>query len=434
MNTKKKSPAGVLLIVDKLDLGGGARRIKVYADLLDRSLYTPSVVFRTSVLHRDVDAVIGKDTPRLHSSDPEKIVSFATHQNVKVVYCWYDGQFHQDLFDLLTQLKKKKIAVVANNVFSYVDERMNSLCDVVVFQTKFMLYKFERQLTATQRQNKKYVVLPNPVHDQYCDQFALTTQERDEKRLSLGFSAKDVVFGRFGRNDIVKWGDGLTGAMLWHLHNPTIKFLIVGMPRSRRWLFSLLRFLDPSIDNSIKILPPTSSDKELFALMQCTDVIAHSVKIGEGCSNAINEGMFWGKAVITNPTPHCDNGQVEQVVHERFGLIVRGVAEWNKAIQQLASDTKRRQHMGDQARENVLTQIRGEIIVKKFEQVLDFARGVSVSSKLITPVSLEYKSFVDEYVSNPRISGSVLPVSVVGKLGSFILRGLAYLEFRFFNG
>jgi len=168
--------------------------------------------------------------------------------------------------------------------------------------------------------------------------------------------------------------------------------------------------------------------------MQCTDVIAHSVKIGEGCSNAINEGMFWGKAVITNPTPHCDNGQVEQVVHERFGLIVRGVAEWNKAIQQLASDTKRRQHMGDQARKNVLTQIRGEIIVKKFEQVLDFARGVSVSSKLITPVSLEYKSFVDEYVSNPRISGSVLPVSVVGKLGSFILRGLAYLEFRFFNG
>jgi len=351
MNTKSVIPIGVLLIVDKLDLGGGARRIKVYADMLDRSHYTPVVVFRTSVIHRDVDSVIGKDTPRLHSSDPKQIAQFAAKHAVKVAYCWYDGKFHQDLFDLLMQLKRNKIAVVANNVFSYVDTRMDSLCDVVVFQTKFMMYKFVRQLDKKPRQLKKYVVLPNPVHDVYSGQFALNSQQLQTKRSSLGFSEKDVVFGRFGRNDIVKWGDSLTGAMLSHLHHPSVKFLIVGMPRSRRWLFAFLRFLDPTISQSIKILPPTSSDRELFELMQCTDVIAHSVKIGEGCSNAINEGMYWGKAVITNPTPHCDNGQVEQVAHEQFGLIVRGMSEWNSAIEKLAADERLRKQFGRHANE-----------------------------------------------------------------------------------
>lgn len=434
MNTKTTSPIGVLLIVDKLDLGGGARRIKVYADLLDRSIYTPIVVFRTSVIHRDIDAVIGKDTPRLLSADSEKITQFAIKHKVKVAYCWYDGKFHQDLFELLSLLKKNKVVVVANNVFSYVDDRMDRLCDVVVFQTKFMLYKFERQLGNKPRNLKKYVVLPNPVHDQYCRQFELTASQRQEKRSRLGFNAHDVVFGRFGRNDIVKWGDGLTGAMLSNLRHSSIKFLIVGMPRSRRWLFAILRFLDPSIAQTIKILPPTSSDKELFELMQCTDVIAHSVKIGEGCSNAINEGMYWGKPVITNPTPHCDNGQVEQVEHEQSGLIVRGISEWNTAILKLAVDERLKKRLGNQAKETVCIHIRAEIIVKKFELILDLARGEASSKSLISLRSPEYKQFVADYSGNQRISGSVLPVSYIGRIGSFLLRGFAYLEFKFFNG
>lgn len=434
MNKKTTSPVGVLLIVDKLDLGGGARRIKVYADLLNRSLFKPVVVFRTSIIHRDVESVIGKDTPRLHSFDPKEIIKFAKSENVKVVYCWYDGQFHQDLYELLSLIKKNNISIVANNVFSYLDEKMDALCDVVVFQTKFMLYKFERQFGNRKHSTKKYIVLPNPVHDQHLRQYTLSDEARAEKRAHLGFNSSDVVFGRFGRNDIVKWGDGLTGAMLSHLHHPTIKFLIVGMPRSRRFLFSVLTFLDPSISLNIKILSPTSSDRELFELMQCTDVIAHSVKIGEGCSNAINEGMYWGKPVITNPTPHCDNGQVEQVVHEEFGLIVRGSREWNEALEQLAANPALRKKLGCQAKEYVGKTISGEEVVRKFEEVLYLALGESSLGTLISLDSKDYRKFVLNYSKNARLSSSVLPVSLIGKVVSFLLRAEAYLEFKFFNG
>lgn len=434
MNKKTNSPVGVLLILDKLDLGGGARRIKVYSDLLNRSVFTPVVVIRSTIIHRNIDAVIGKDTPRLHSCDPNEILDFAKSHRVKVAYCWYDGKFHQDLFALLSLLKRNALSIVANNVFSYVDKQMDDLCDVVVFQTKFMLYKFERQLTDRKHSSKKYVVLPNPVHGEHLRSFTLTAEERRFKRASLGFKPSDVIFGRFGRNDIVKWGDGLTEAMLRHLHHPTIKFLIVGMPRSRRFLFALLTFLDPSISSNLKILSPTSSDRELFELMQCTDVIAHSVKIGEGCSNAINEGMYWGKPIITNPTPHCDNGQVEQVIHTKSGLIVRNNSEWNEAIEKLATKESLRKKLGNTANTMVNTNIEGKSIVKLFEQVLRVAMGELTSNHLITLESREYQTFVSNYTKNSRLSSSVLPATVSGKCCSFLLRAGAYLEFKFFNG
>lgn len=432
MNGTQK-PIGVLLLLHHLDLGGGARRIKVYSDLLNREKFTPVVVIRDPNTSRSVDAVIGSQTPRLFSKEPLRILEFVAKNKILVLYFWYDGQFDPELHNVLTKLKEKGVRIVANNVFSYYDQRMDELCDVVVFQTKFMLYKF-LEASKLNLNFKKYVVLPNPIYSDYYKQFMLTRHDRNELKASLGFFKKDIVVGRFGRNDIVKWGDLLLQTMFVLRTKSHIKFLVVGMPRSRRWLIRVAGVFNQSIRKNIKIIKPTADDKELFELMQVCDLIGHSVKIGEGCSNAINECLYWGKPVITNPTPHCDNGQVEQVEHLRNGIVARGVREWVGWIQRLSNRNTFRKKLGNQAKKSINRTIAAPLVTREFEQILLSALEKKRRKTAITVTNKEFRDFVKQYESNSRLSASVLPTKLTDRSMDFVIRAMAWIEFRWFNG
>ncbi len=432
---KIHSPIGVLFLLEHVDLGGGSRRIKVYCDFLDRAQFTPSVVVRTPTILRDIDGVIGENTPRLFSKDHQKILQFCKEQNVKVVYFWYDGQYHEDLYILFVLCKREGISIIANNVFSYFDEQMDALCDIVAFQTVFMLYKFSKNLPqGIDLSFEKYVLLPNPIYSTYYNKSRLTPKKRTLLRSEFGFSDSDCVVGRFGRNDIVKWGDVLLSTMLILRNEKNIKFLIVGMPRSRRVFMYLLSLFSSSVRKNVHILAPTKEDTTLFSLMQACDLIGHSVKIGEGCSNAINECLFWEKAVITNPTPHCDNGQAEQIIHNKTGILARGVKEWVHAVQELSTDSIKREMLGKNGHEFVVSHFDGDRVTKELSALIYRTQGKNVSHTQFGLTTQKFQNYVDEYLGDSRRSASVLPTSFFHKMFNFGNRIFSFLEFSLFNG
>lgn len=434
MKAKKNAKNGVLILVPHLDLGGGARRIKSYCDFLDPDSFAPLVCVYTKKLIRDVEVVTGKQTPFLNSANFDTILAFAKRHNTKVVYMFYDGQYNDWLFGVLQLLKKNGIKIIGNNVFSYYDDRMDKLFDSVVFQTRIMYDKFLRNAPAAASHDSRYAILFNPVHTEYFSQFSLTESKRQSLRNSFGFTADDIVIGRFGRNDIVKWGDILTTIIFRSFFSRTIKFFLVGVPRSRRWLFSLCSFLDPNFRQKVVVVQPTADDRTLMEYMQMIDLVGHGVKIGEGCSNAINECMYWSKVVITNPTPHCDNGQVEQVDHEKTGIVARSSAEWLRWISVLQKDRAFAQKLEKAAHEKVLQQYEAKIVVSEFERIIATVEGKETASTPITQTAQSIQKYLDRYKKNALLTKSVRPTSIFAKLIDTVVRGIGYLEFRFFNG
>lgn len=172
----------VLLLLPHLDLGGGGRRVKVYCDFLPKFGIKPVVCIYSQTVVRSLKTTLGEATPHLISGDLTQIMAFAGRHQVKVVYTFYDGQFHRGLSEILTSFKAKGVKVITNNVFSYYDQRMDDLADAVVFQTLMMMViKFFKNLPSPpSATSSKYFYLPNPVHSPYLDTFRLTPTQRQK--------------------------------------------------------------------------------------------------------------------------------------------------------------------------------------------------------------------------------------------------------------
>lgn len=411
----------------------------MYCDGLDRKKFTPVVAINSQQVIRDLDTVIGAETPRIVTTDTAAILRFAQKHAVKVVYTWYDGQFHEDLHQLLFGLKQQGAKILTNNVFSYYDERMDALSDRVIFQTYMMLEtKFKGNFPVQKKFDYlKYRQLYNPVNVVYLSQFRLSEKDRNAVRAKYGYSETDVIVGRFGRNDIVKFGDQLLAAIFSFRNHPKIKFFITGMPRSRRYLIRCAQVVLPSLRKICVILPPTADDAELMRRMQIVDIIAHSVRIGEGCSNAINEAMFWGKPVITNSTPHCDNGQVEQVDDLKTGRVTHSTREFLTAISTLAQSKTARIQLGTQGKVKATTQYAAKQVVHQFTALVREMYDTNEKNNRIERVKNKtqcaefrkwYKFFLVTSSAQPE-KKFTLSHSV-----SVLVRALNYIEYKYFNG
>ncbi|MBI5151188.1 MAG: glycosyltransferase family 4 protein [Candidatus Pacebacteria bacterium] len=425
----------ILLLLPHLDLGGGARRIKSYCDYLDRSKFRVVIAVMSESVVRNIDEVIRRKTPRIVTSDLEQIALFAKRQKVTVLYTWYDGQFDPLLWELLSKLKKSGIKLIGNNVFSYYDEKMDYIFDLTLFQTKMMFeIKFKKSCPRDhQFPDHKYAILPNPVNSSYFHQFQISLYKRSLLRKSLGFSRKDCVVGRFGRNDIVKWGDLLFISLIKLRYHPRIKFLIIGMPRSRRFILGILQFIFPKLQKTIRVLMPTKNDKILMEYIQCVDIVGHAVKIGEGCSNAINECMFWRKPIITNSSPHCDNGQIEQVDHQENGYIAQTNGEWTSILELLAAKPTLREKWGSHARTKVLRTIESRIVVREFEELIKMVLNLPYKFTRIHVKKSDLKTFslwYDNFIKFHKVSRD----SRIVMFFRTFKRIIDYIEYRTWNG
>ena len=111
---------------------------------------------------------------------------------------------------------------------------------------------------------------------------------------------------------------------------PNAKIVLVGCPDSRKKRIARSKYV-----HMFRCVEPFATQQELHVFYQSIDVLTHSSKIGECNGNTTNEAFFWKKPVITNSTPRKDNGQLEQVVHEKTGLIANNPITFAKAIYRL---------------------------------------------------------------------------------------------------
>jgi glycosyltransferase involved in cell wall biosynthesis len=430
MNQSKNR--NLLLLLPYIDLGGGARRVQVYCKYLKLFGWNVSVVLYSKKVMRDVSAILGAETPLCISSDEKKIVEFSQKHKVDVVYAIFDGQYDSYLEKILLALKKISIKVVVNNVFSYYDERMFQLSDRVLFQTFYMGFiKFARALPSEMALPlHKLSYLTNPINAEYLEKYRLDPLERERLRRELGFTPEQCVVARFGRSDIIKWGDELLFSVLALRNDATVAFLLVGVPRSRKILLNLLMLILPSLRKSVVILPPTGDDAQLMAYMQACDVVGHSVNIGEGCSNAINECLYWGKPVITTMTPHCDNGQSEQVMHGVTGFFAQSASEWVGFIQYLARHPYVRQAMGRKAHTFVVTKIDGPIIAERFALILN---DVVENKEARTLSKAQYEKYLAQYEHLLRQHPVYKPGAIWYKILRNARRVVNYLEHTYWN-
>lgn len=422
---KQKS---LLLLIPHLDLGGGARRIQAYCRHLPLLGWSVSVLVCSESVQRDVTAIIGNKTSFFCSESISEIESFVLKQKPDCIYGFFDGRFQPRLFQILSYAKETLgTKIILNNVFSYYDSRMEDLTDRIIFQSRHMGFiKYAQALPQDHELPlQKISILHNPISPEYLNNFLLSEQEAQMLRHQFGWNKKTCVAGRFGREDIVKWGDQLTAA-IWKLRNDrNVAFLLVGVPRSRKLIFRLFTLLAPQLTGRIVIITPTKDDRRLMTLMQACDVMVHSVNIGEGWSNAINEALFWGKPVITTSTPHCDNGQIEQVFHRYNGYIAQNTDEWVAAVRRLARDTMVRQKLGRNAKTLVEKQLTAPFVVRRFAAILN---DTIQETTEMTTSRYEYTKYFQWYEKRVRQHPVYKPQNLWYKVLNTLRRISNYIE------
>jgi len=192
----------------------------------------------------------------------------------------------------------------------------------------------------------------------------LSKQDILEFKKSIGINPQDFVIGKIARPHIAKWSDLILEMMPYLIKLvPQVKLVVIGVPKSR------IKRIEKSVykDNVI-ILEPTSNDKFIHSFYQSLDLLAHASKIGECNGNTLNEAMYWGKPVVVNSTPKKDNGQLEQVIHMKNGIIANYPQTYARAIAYLQNDSSKFGEMGLEAKNSILMYNKPEKIVGMLEK------------------------------------------------------------------
>lgn len=298
--------------------------------------------------------------------DIAKIVAYAKDKKVSVIHMHRSGQFDQFEHDLLKQLHEALPAsvIIETNVFAQFDKPSSDNIDCHLMKSKMMLNeRFAKEAGFFDFNQMKVVY--NPVDYSLFEKFTLTAEQIKTYRESLGIAQTDFVIGRLGRADIAKWSDLVLDMLPYAVKElPNLKFILQAAPESR-----ITKINKSLLKKHCIFLAETGKESEVHRFYQAIDVLAHSSKIGESFGNTLNEAMYWKKAVVTNSTPHRDNGQVEQIDHMQTGIIANHPETFARAVVFLAKNKAEALRMGENGRHKVTTEYNPTATTRRLEKV-----------------------------------------------------------------
>lgn len=370
----------LVIATNILDIGGAERTVQTLALYLDKTKFDVTVLCllrggpRVKLLEEQGAKVLVGD------GTMEKIKELIPQPNIDVLHFHRSGQRESNLHQVVVEyLQPKKL--METNIFAFSDPALGSKFDLQIYKSMMMLgervwKKSQQNLEVCLKQR----VIYNPVTVDYFDQFSLSSERRQAMRLALGVKPDEVLFGRVGRNDTVKWGDLiLTALPVIFKNNPKVKVLFRTVPTSRlSWLRSKNFF-----DGRVIILPESSSEKEIAETYQMLDVCVHTSRRGEAFGNSLNEAMVWSLPIIVENTPHWDNGQLEQVDNGKTGWVVRSVGGLVAAINDLVINPNRRLSFGKAGRQKVVNCFDRQRGVAQYELSYQQLVGLKNSSEVL---------------------------------------------------
>lgn len=340
----------LVIATNILDIGGAERTVQTLALYLDKTKFDVTVLCllrggpRVKLLEeRDAKVLIGDGTL-------DKIKELIPKPEIDVLHFHRSGQHESGLHQAVVEyLRPKKL--METNIFAFTDPVLGPKFDLQIYKSMMMLS--ERVWKGAEQKPEaclKQRVIYNPVTTDYFDQFSLSPERRQALRHDLGVKPDELLLGRVGRNDTVKWGDLiLTALPAIFKNNQKVKVLFRTVPISRLgWLKKINFFAGRVI-----VLPESASEKEIAETYQILDVYVHTSRRGEAFGNSLNEAMVWSLPIIVENTPHWDNGQLEQVDNGKTGWVVRSVGGLAAAVKDLADNQERRLNFGKNGRQKV---------------------------------------------------------------------------------
>ncbi len=366
------SKINLVIATNILDIGGAERTVQTLALRLDKSKFDVTVLClvrggpRVKLLEEHGARVLVGD------GTIEKIKELLPHPQVDVLHFHRSGQNELPIHkEVVEYLQPKKC--METNIFAFEDEVLSSRFDLRLYKSMMMLaeraWKGEQKTVEDcLRQRVAY----NPVTVDYFEQFRLSSEKREAMRRELGIMSEEIVIGRVGRNDTVKWGDLILSSLpLLFKKNSNIKVLFRTVPTSRlRWLQKKSFF-----GGRVIVLPESSSEKDIAETYQLMDICVHTSRRGEAFGNSLNEAMVWSLPIVVENTPHWDNGQLEQVDNGVTGWVVKTVGGLSSAVHDLAANHTRRKEFGSAGRHKVIAEFAVERGVAQYELAYEQLHG-----------------------------------------------------------
>jgi glycosyltransferase involved in cell wall biosynthesis len=373
----------LIIVTNILDIGGAERTVQTLALYLDKSTFDVTVLCllrggpRVQLLEeRGARVLVGDGTI-------EKIKQLIPKSDFDILHFHRSGQNENWLHQAVVEyLQPKKL--METNIFAFSDPMLGSRFDLQVYKSMMML---SQRVWKGANQNPdislKQRVIYNPVTTDYFDQFRLSGEQRQAMRSDLGIKPDDIVLGRIGRNDTVKWGDLILAALpVIFRHNPKVKFLFRTVPTARlSWLKKSNFF-----DGRVIVLPESSSEKEIAETYQMLDIYVHTSRRGEAFGNSLNEAMVWSLPIIVENTPHWDNGQLEQVDNGKTGWVIHSVGGLAAAVSDLKDNYERRIAFGKAGRQKVLDCFDRQRGVAQYELAYRQLAGLKTDTEVLAQI------------------------------------------------
>ncbi len=377
----------ILEMHSSLGYAGGQRNMVTFVKYLRKDIFNVSVIaYRSGGPLEQKLTEMG--VPYLVTNgEIDKIINFIKENKIDVIHIHRSGGHVPLETQILSEAKKYNpdLIVIEKNVFGKYDPTMTGIMDCSFLQS--MMHLNERYLPASKGNfnSHKQKVLYNMVDKDEFDVYKASNEEIVNYKKNLGIEPDDFVIGKVGRPALEKWSDLIIEMAPFLLKdNLKIKIIIIGCPPSR------VRCIEKSkYKKSFCLIPETSDQHQLHLFYQAIDVLAHSSKIGECNGNTINEAMFWSKPVIVNSTPKKDNGQLEQVIHMKSGIVANTPITVAKAILYLYNNPQEYRKISQAAHEQVLVMNKPHSITAQIEKFL--------IEKLGNKGDAESLSFANEY-------------------------------------
>ncbi|MBI2037804.1 MAG: glycosyltransferase family 4 protein [Candidatus Magasanikbacteria bacterium] len=372
----------IVIATNIFDIGGAERTVQTLALYLDKSKFDVTVLClerggsRVKLLEeKGVRILIGNGTL-------EKIKELMPNPDIDILHFHRSGQFEQLHQAATDYLRPKKL--METNVFAFSDPNLGPKFDLQIFKSMMMVSeRIWQGKQAEQNKCLKQRVIYNPVTISYFQQFQISPERRQALREAVGVKSDEILLGRIGRNDPVKWGDLVLSALpdIFKINNK-IKILFRTIPASRlNWLKKHHFF-----DGRVIVLPESSLEQEIAETYQMLDIYIHTSRRGEAFGNSLNEAMVWSLPIVVENTPHWDNGQLEQVENGKTGWVVHSVGGLTAAIADLAGKPQHVEAFGKAGREKVEKSFGLPVGIRQYELAYEQLAGIVPSSEVLKQI------------------------------------------------
>ena len=361
----------VASLTNDMGPGGTARQITTVDKYLNKDIFEHFIISFSSL--NDVWSKFLDKQNVFYISNPKEIAEMLSKNSISLVYAHRHGK-NEPAYDKIAEVISDDIGIVELNTFSVLDSGSYGVkCDKRIFVSKTNVVKYCKQNNIN-FDYKKHKVVYCLVNTSNFASKSPTNLELEEYKNQLGIKDCPVI-GRIARPVIEKWDDEML--VMWKKLskiNPRVKFLIYGVPESKKKALQ-----SAGNRKNLIMLELTDSDKKLGLFYSAIDIYIHDSQIGECFGGTTVEAMLFKKPAVVMSTPfprrafgisHTrDNGLVEQIKNGENGYVVKNGTAMARAIADLLQKPELIKKMGMNNYNDVKNRYDVSIGIKTLEKI-----------------------------------------------------------------